>query len=88
MKVNKALLTCVHKEILFELESVYSQTYDVLEEGRNLVNDKYFDHPHEGYFNDRMDATEVKLKKLEENINKQHQRYSYFLVHHIPVSLT
>ncbi|XP_078374994.1 dystrophin-like isoform X3 [Oculina patagonica] len=63
-----------HKEILFELESVESQTYDVLEEGRNLVNEKYFDHPHEEYFSDRMDATEGKLKRLEDNLNKEHQR--------------
>lgn len=70
--------------MLFELESVESQTYDVLEEGRNLVNEKYFDHPHEDYFSDRMDATEGKLKRLEDNINKKHQRYSGLLVHHRP----
>lgn len=57
------------------LEHVESQTYDVLEEGKNLVNERCFDQPHENYFNDRMDATEGKLKRLEDSINKEHQRY-------------
>jgi len=59
---------------MFELEYVESQTYDVLEEGKNLVNERCFDHAHEDYFNDRMDATEGKLKRLEDSINKEHQR--------------
>jgi len=63
-----------HKEVMFELEYVESQTYDVLEEGKNLVNERCFDHAHEDYFNDRMDATEGKLKRLEDSINKEHQR--------------
>ena len=57
------------------MEHVESQTYDVLEEGKNLVNERCFDQPHEDYFNDRMDATEDKLKRLEDSINKEHQRY-------------
>lgn len=57
------------------MEHVESQTYDVLEEGKNLVNERCFDQPHENYFNDRMDATEGKLKRLEDSINKEHQRY-------------
>lgn len=57
------------------MEHVESQTYDVLEEGKNLVNERCFDQPHENYFNDRMDATEGKLKGLEDSINKEHQRY-------------
>lgn len=59
---------------MFELEHVQSQTYDVLEEGKNLVNERCFDHQHEDYFNDRMDATKGKLKRLEGSINKEHQR--------------
>ena len=59
---------------MFELEHVESQTYDVLEEGKNLVNERCFDHQQEDYFNDRMDATRGKLKRLEESINKEHQR--------------
>lgn len=56
------------------MEHVESKTYDVLEEGKGLINDKSFDGPYEDYFNDRMDNIEVKMKKLEENINKEHQR--------------
>jgi len=61
---------------MLELEYAESQTYDVLEEGKKLVNERCFDHPHEDYFSDRMDATEGKLKKLEDSINKEHQRYT------------
>ena len=59
---------------MFELEHAESQIYDVLEEGKNLVNERCFDHPQQDYFNDRMDATEGKLKSLQDSINKEHQR--------------
>ncbi|XP_058967140.2 spectrin beta chain, erythrocytic isoform X3 [Pocillopora verrucosa] len=63
-----------HKDVLLELESVEAHTYDVLEEGKNLVNEKCFDSSHEEYFSDRMEATEGKLKRTEEVVNKEHQR--------------
>ena len=66
------------KDVLFELESVEAQTYDVLEEGKNLVNEKCFDRPHEDYFNDRMEATEGKLKRIEDIVNKEHQRCYFY----------
>lgn len=56
------------------MESVEAHTYDVLEEGKNLVNEKCFDSSHEEYFSDRMEATEGKLKRTEEVVNKEHQR--------------
>lgn len=65
---------CLEKDVLLELESVEAHTYDVLEEGKNLVNEKCFDSSHEEYFSDRMEATEEKLKRTEEVVNKEHQR--------------
>lgn len=65
---------CLEKDVLLELESVEAHTYDVLEEGKNLVNEKCFDSSHEEYFSDRMEATEGKLKRTEEVVNKEHQR--------------
>lgn len=47
----------------------------MLEEGKGLVVDNCFDQRQADYFSDRMDATENKMKKLEDNINKEHQRY-------------
>jgi len=63
-----------HKEVFLQLESVQSKTYEVLEEGRGLVKDKCFDQQYEDYFSDRMDATEHKMKNLEDDIKKEHQR--------------
>ena len=56
------------------MESIEPKLYDVLEEGKAMVNDRRFDKLQEDYFNDRMDATEHKLKSLEENINMEHAR--------------
>lgn len=69
---------CLEKDVLLELESVEAHTYDVLEEGKNLVNEKCFDSSHEEYFSDRMEATEGKLKRTEEVVNKEHQRLLFF----------
>ncbi|XP_022785545.1 utrophin-like isoform X2 [Stylophora pistillata] len=63
-----------HKDALLELESVEAHTYDALEEGKNLVNEKCFDSSHEEYFSDRMEATERKLRRIEDVVNKEHQR--------------
>lgn len=63
-----------HKEVLFQLESVESKLYDILEEGKGLITEKQFDKPQEDYFNDTMDATEAKLKRLEANINTEYDR--------------
>ncbi|XP_074624754.1 dystrophin-like isoform X2 [Acropora palmata] len=64
----------LYKETLFQLESIEPKLYDVLEEGKAMVTDRRFDKLQEDYFNDRMDATEHKLKSLEENINMEHER--------------
>lgn len=76
-----ALLSCFHyikQEVLLQFETVEAKTYDVLEEGKTLTHDKCFDQPHEDYFSDRMDATQRKMKRLEDNITKEHQMYKYF----------
>lgn len=57
-----------------QLESIEPKLYDVLEEGKAMVSDRRFDKLQEDYFNDRMDATEHKLKSMEENINMEHER--------------
>ncbi|XP_067049827.1 dystrophin-like [Acropora muricata] len=64
----------LYKETLFQLESIEPKLYDVLEEGKAMVTDRRFDKLQEDYFNDRMDATEHKLKSLEENINMEYER--------------
>ena len=56
------------------MESIEPKLYDVLEEGKAMVTDRRFDKLQEDYFNDRMDATEHKLKSLEENINMEYER--------------
>ena len=70
--------------MLFQLESVESKLYDILEEGKGLITEKQFDKPQEDYFNDTMDATEAKLKRLEANINTEYDRCdSFFPTHSI-----
>ena len=68
------LFSLIKQEVLLQLETVEAKTYDVLEEGKTLIHDKCFDQPHEDYFNDRMDATQRKMKRLEDSITKEHQR--------------
>lgn len=66
------ILYCFEKDVLFELELVEVYIYDVLEEGKNLVNEKCFDSLYEEYFSDRMEVIEGKLKRIEEVVNKEY----------------
>lgn len=56
------------------LDALECTVHSVLDEGRGLVGDKYFDENQEIYFNERMENTEETLKALQENLQKEQQR--------------
>ncbi|XP_073238321.1 uncharacterized protein [Porites lutea] len=63
-----------HKEVLNHLTSVESDTYDVQEEGKQLIKDKRFDRAHGEYFHDRIEVTVIRITTIKEDINREHQR--------------
>ncbi|CAH3030450.1 unnamed protein product, partial [Porites evermanni] len=63
-----------HKEVLSHFTSVESDTYDVLEEGRQLIKDTRFDRAYGEYFYERIEVTVIRITTIKENINREHQR--------------
>ncbi|CAH3126447.1 unnamed protein product, partial [Porites lobata] len=61
-------------EILSHFTSVESDTYDVLEEGKQLIKDTRFDRAHGEYFYDRIEVTVIRITTIKEDINREHQR--------------
>ena len=56
--------------------SVESDTYDVLEEGRQLIKDTRFDRAHGEYFYERIEVTVKRITTIKEDIKREHQRYA------------
>ncbi|CAH3126441.1 unnamed protein product, partial [Porites lobata] len=61
-------------EVLNHFTSVESDTYDVLEEGRQLIKDTSFDRAHGEYFYERIEVTVIRITTIKEDINREHQR--------------
>ena len=51
-----------------------SHAYEVLNEGRNMVGEGYFDKGEEEHFQDRMDGIDERMQDLVEQAHKDQER--------------
>lgn len=56
-----------------------SKTYEVLNEGRSMIGDGYFDKGEEEHFQDRMDNVDKRMQNLLEQSQRDHNKWAWYI---------
>lgn len=68
------LLTCFQQTFRKDLEPLKSRTYEVLNEGRSMIGEGYFDKGEEEHFQDRMDNVDKRMQNLLDQSQRDQEK--------------
>lgn len=69
------LLTCFQQTFRKDLEPLKSRTYEVLNEGRSMIGEGYFDKGEEEHFQDRMDNVDKRMQNLLDQSQRDQEKW-------------